>query len=39
VPGVKLHNYSFTANFVLGTVPINENKFSDEAKAKLQYAQ
>jgi len=37
--GVKQHGYSFTANFVLGTLLVNENKLSDEAKTKLQYAQ
>jgi tetratricopeptide (TPR) repeat protein len=37
--GVKLHSYSFTANYVLGSLLVNENKFSDEAKTKLQYAE
>jgi tetratricopeptide (TPR) repeat protein len=37
--GVKLHGYSFTANFVLGTLLVNQSKFSDEAKTKLQYAE
>jgi len=36
---LKLHNYSFTANFVLGTVLVKEGKWSDEAKIKLEYAQ
>jgi tetratricopeptide (TPR) repeat protein len=36
---MKLHDYSFKANLVLGTVLINEGKWSDEAKTKLQYAQ
>jgi tetratricopeptide (TPR) repeat protein len=36
---MKLHNFSFRANFVLGTLLINEGKWSDEAKTKLQYAQ
>jgi hypothetical protein len=36
---VKLHSYSFTANYVLGSLLVNENKFSDEAKTKLQYAE
>ena len=37
--GVKLHGYSFTANFVLGTLLVNQSKFSDDAKTKLQYAE
>ena len=36
---MKLHSYSFSANLVLGTLLVNEGKFSDEAKTKLQYAQ
>jgi tetratricopeptide (TPR) repeat protein len=36
---MKQHNYSFLANFVLGTLLVNEGKFSDEAKTKLEYAQ
>jgi tetratricopeptide (TPR) repeat protein len=37
--GVKRHSYSFIANFVLGTLLINQGKWSDEAKTKLEYAQ
>lgn len=37
--GVKLHSFSFIASFVLGTLLVNEGKFSDEAKIKLEYAQ
>jgi len=36
---MKFHSYSFKANLVLGTVLVNEGKWSDEAKTKLQYAQ
>jgi tetratricopeptide (TPR) repeat protein len=36
---MKLHNYSFKANFVLGAVLISQGKWSDEAKTKLEYAQ
>ena len=36
---MKLHSYSFKANLVLGTVLVNEGKWSDEAKTKLEYAQ
>jgi tetratricopeptide (TPR) repeat protein len=36
---MKLHKYSFKANLVLGTVLIDEGKWSDEAKTTLQYAQ
>jgi tetratricopeptide (TPR) repeat protein len=37
--GAKRHSYSFLANFVLGTLLVNEGNFSDEAKTKLQYAE
>lgn len=36
---LKQHNYSFLANFVLGSLLVNEGKFGDEAKTKLEYAQ
>ena len=36
---MKLHKYSFKANLVLGSVLIDEGKWSDEAKSDLQYAQ
>jgi tetratricopeptide (TPR) repeat protein len=36
---MKLHSYSFKANLVLGAVLVNEGKWSDEAKTKLEYAQ
>src|ERR1017187_519730 len=36
---MKLHKFSFKANFVLGTVLIDQGKWSDEAKITLQYAQ
>jgi Flp pilus assembly protein TadD len=36
---MKRHNYSFKANYVLGSVLIGEGKWSDEAKTKLEYAQ
>ena len=36
---MKLHSYSFKANLVLGCVLIDEGKWSDEAKTKLEYAQ
>jgi tetratricopeptide (TPR) repeat protein len=36
---MKLHNNSFSANYALGTALINQGKWSDEAKTKLQYAQ
>lgn len=36
---MKLHSYSFSANFILGTVLINEGKWSGEAKTKLEFAQ
>jgi len=36
---MKLHKYSFKANLVLGTVLIDEGKWSGEAKIKLEYAQ
>jgi tetratricopeptide (TPR) repeat protein len=35
---MKLHKYSFKANLVLGTVLIDQGKWSDEAKTTLQYA-
>jgi tetratricopeptide (TPR) repeat protein len=37
--GLKLHNYSFKANYMLGRVLIDENRWTDEARAKLEYAQ
>ena len=37
--GLKLHNYSFKANYMLGRVLIDENQWTDEARAKLEYAQ
>jgi len=36
---MKRHSYSFKANLVLGSVLIDEGKWSDEAKTKLEYAQ
>jgi tetratricopeptide (TPR) repeat protein len=36
---MALHSNSFSANFVLGSVLVNQGKLSDEAKVKLQYAQ
>jgi len=36
---LKLHKYSFRANFILGAVLVNQGKWSEEAKIKLQYAQ
>lgn len=36
---MKLHTHSYSANYVLGTVLINEDKWSDEARASLEYAQ
>jgi Flp pilus assembly protein TadD len=36
---MKLHSYSFKANLVLGTVLVNQGKWSNEAKTKLEYAQ
>jgi Flp pilus assembly protein TadD len=36
---MKLHKYSFKANLVLGTVLVDEGKWSDEAKITLEYAQ
>ena len=36
---MKLHNFSFSANYVLGSLLVNQRKFSDEAKTKLEYAQ
>jgi tetratricopeptide (TPR) repeat protein len=36
---MKFHSYSFKANLVLGTVLVNEGKWSEEAKTKLEYAQ
>ena len=36
---MKLHSYSFKANYVLGSLLISQGKWSDEAKTKLQYAQ
>ena len=36
---MKLHSYSFKANFVMGTLLVSRGKWSDEAKTKLQYAQ
>jgi tetratricopeptide (TPR) repeat protein len=37
--GLKLHSYSFKANYMLGRVLIDENRWTDEARAKLEYAQ
>jgi tetratricopeptide (TPR) repeat protein len=37
--GAKIHKYSFLANFVLGTLLVNEGKFSEEAKTNLEYAE
>ena len=36
---MKLHGYSFSANYVLGTVLVNEGRWTEEARTKLQYAQ
>jgi len=36
---MKLHKYSFKANLVLGTVLVDEGKWSGEAKITLEYAQ
>ncbi len=36
---MKLHSYSFKANYLLGAVLIDQGKWTDEAKSKLQYAQ
>ncbi|MGA2738511.1 MAG: tetratricopeptide repeat protein [Bryobacteraceae bacterium] len=36
---MKLHGYSFKANYVLGSLLISQGKWSDEANTKLQYAQ
>ncbi|MGA3039373.1 MAG: tetratricopeptide repeat protein [Bryobacteraceae bacterium] len=36
---MRLHNFSFKANYVLGTVLISQGKWSDEAKTKLEYAE
>lgn len=33
------HSHSFRSNYMRGTVLIQQNKWSDEAKAKLEYAQ
>lgn len=35
---LKFHNYSFKANYMLGTVLVQQGKWSDEAKTKLEYA-
>jgi len=35
---MKQHSYSFSANFVLGTLLINQGKWTAEAKTKLEYA-
>jgi tetratricopeptide (TPR) repeat protein len=35
---LKAHNYSFKANYMLGTVLVQQGKWSDEAKTKLEYA-
>ena len=36
---MKLHSFSFSANFALGTALINQGKWSAEAKTRLEYAQ
>jgi len=36
---VKLHAYSFKANYTLGLVLVDQGKWNEEAKAKLEYAQ
>jgi len=36
---VKAHNYSFRANYMLGTILVQEGEWTDEAKTKLQYAE
>ncbi len=36
---LKLHNYSFKANYMLGTVLIDEGHWNEEAKTKLEYAE
>jgi tetratricopeptide (TPR) repeat protein len=36
---LKAHNYSFKANYMLGTVLVQEGKWTGEAKIKLEYAQ
>lgn len=36
---VKKHGYSFCANYILGTALVNEGKFNEEAKTKLEYAE
>jgi len=36
---LKTHAYSFKANYTLAVVLLNEGKWNDEAKIKLEYAQ
>ncbi len=36
---VKLHKFSFKANYVLGTILVDEGYWNDEARTALQYAQ
>jgi tetratricopeptide (TPR) repeat protein len=36
---MKLHSYSFKANYVLGSLLVRQGKWNDEAKTKLTYAQ
>jgi tetratricopeptide (TPR) repeat protein len=36
---LERHQFSFKANFLLGTVLVDQGKRTDEAKLKLQYAQ
>ena len=36
---MKLHSYSFKANYVLGSLIFSQGKWSNEAKTKLEYAQ
>jgi tetratricopeptide (TPR) repeat protein len=36
---MKLHSFSFKANLVLGTILVQEGKWTDDARDKLQYAE
>jgi tetratricopeptide (TPR) repeat protein len=36
---MKMHNYSYKANYTLGVVLVDQGKWDDEAKTKLEYAQ